>query len=127
MRAGDGERAGGAAGNGGTVAVHAIGEIGAIELPLVCQKIGVARDRAALSAADAALYGAMYDSMSNLLNGAWDNSVEPSVVAETIVAALAAERPAARYQVGEDSKFLCDAAKKSDAEIDVIVAAFWGS
>lgn len=100
-------------------------EPGGVKTPMVAgQLAGVARDRAALSPADAARYGAMYDGFLTLVKRSYDGMLDPVVVAQTVVAALRANPPQARYPVGEDSKFLCDAARKSDEEIDAIVAGF---
>ncbi len=38
--------------------------------------------------------------------------------------ALKTNPPQARYTVGEDAKFLCESARKPDAEVDAIVAGF---
>jgi NAD(P)-dependent dehydrogenase (short-subunit alcohol dehydrogenase family) len=102
-------------------------EPGGIRTPMVVgQRASLAGDRAALSPADAALYGSMYDNFGKLVGGSWDKMIEPSVVAEAIVGALQSATPQARYQVGDDSKFLCDVARKTDPEIDAVVQGFWG-
>ena len=80
--------------------------------------------RAALSPEHAALYGHMYDGFAKLVGANWDTMLDPSVVAATVVDALQTATPQARYQVGEDSKFLCETSKKTDAEIDAVMAAF---
>ena len=87
---------------------------------------GLARDRAKLSADEEKLYGNLYDVFGKVAGGAWDNMLEPSTVAAEIVGALHTASPQARYQVGDDSKFLCDVARKTDPEIDATVAGFWG-
>ncbi|MFY9328092.1 MAG: SDR family NAD(P)-dependent oxidoreductase [Georgfuchsia sp.] len=106
------------------ILVEAVG----IRTPMASsQKTAVALHRASLSPADAALYGDLYDNYSNLLDGGWENSVEPSAVAEIIVSALTVEHPAARYHACERAKYFCEVAKKPDAEIDNLIAKFWGS
>lgn len=102
-------------------------EPGGVKTPMVTGQLeGVARDRAALSAEDAEHYGPMYDGFIAMVNKNWDIMLPPSAVAETVIEALQAKPPQARYQVGDDSKFLCDAARKPDQEIDAIIAAFAG-
>ncbi|MFY9329520.1 MAG: hypothetical protein WAO76_16105, partial [Georgfuchsia sp.] len=60
-----------------------------------------------------------------LVKKKWDTMLEPAEVAQTVVDALQAESPQARYPVGDGAKFLCAAARnKSDAELDAIVAAY---
>jgi len=100
-------------------------EPGGVKTPMVAGQLeGVARDRAALSPADADRYGAMYDGFLTLVKRSLADMLEPSVVAQAVIVALQSDPPQARYQVGEDSKFLCEAARKSDSEIDAIVAGF---
>ena len=102
-------------------------EPGGIRTPMVVgQREGVGRERAALSPEHAALYGHMYDGFAKLVGANWDTMLEPSVVAATVVDALQTATPQARYQVGEDSKFLCETARKTDVEIDAVMAAFAG-
>ncbi|HKT73178.1 MAG TPA: SDR family NAD(P)-dependent oxidoreductase [Steroidobacteraceae bacterium] len=88
------------------------------------QLAGVARDRAALQGEEAERYGPMYDGFLKLVKRSWDVMIEPAVVAETVLTALRANPPQARYQVGDDSKFLVEASRKPDTEIDAIVANF---
>jgi len=103
-------------------------EPGGVKTPMVAGQLeAVARDRAALSPADAARYGAMYDGFLTLVQRSHSRMLEPSVVAQVVITALQANPPQARYPVGEDSKFLCEAAVKSDPEIDAIVAGFAAS
>jgi NAD(P)-dependent dehydrogenase (short-subunit alcohol dehydrogenase family) len=102
-------------------------EPGGVKTPMVAGQLeDVARDRAALSPADSERYGAMYDNFLVLVKRSLDTMLEPSAVAQAVIGALQANPPQARYQVGEDSKFLCDTARKSDAEIDAVVAGFVG-
>lgn len=102
-------------------------EPGGIRTPMVVgQREGVVRDRAALSPEYAALYGHMYDGFVKLVDANWDTMMEPAVVAATVVEALQANPPQARYQVGEDAKLLWETARKTDHEIDAILAAFAG-
>jgi NAD(P)-dependent dehydrogenase (short-subunit alcohol dehydrogenase family) len=102
-------------------------EPGGVRTPMVEGQLrDVARDRAAMSPADAAKFGGMYDNFLRLVKQSQDAMLHPSVVADTVLQALQAKTPAARYPVGEDSKFLCDASRKPDAEVDAIVAGFWG-
>jgi NAD(P)-dependent dehydrogenase (short-subunit alcohol dehydrogenase family) len=103
-------------------------EPGGIRTPMVANQVrDVTRERAELSAENAARYGAMYDTFLGLVKKSQDGMLDPSAVAKTILEALRAPVPLARYQVGEDSKFLCDVARKPDVEKDAIVAGFWGS
>ena len=100
-------------------------EPGGVRTPMVLGQLeGVARDRAALSPADAERHGAMYDNFLALVKRSFAGMLEPSVIADAVLLALKANPPQARYPVGEDSKFLCDVARKPDAEIDAIVAGF---
>jgi NAD(P)-dependent dehydrogenase (short-subunit alcohol dehydrogenase family) len=102
-------------------------EPGGVKTPMVTGQLeGVTRDRAALSPENAERYGAMYDGFLTMVRSNHANMLEPSVVADTIIEALQANPPQIRYQVGEDSKFLCDAARKTDPEIEAIVASFVG-
>jgi len=100
-------------------------EPGGVKTPMVLGQLeGVARDRAALSAADAERHGAMYDNFLVLVKRSFPAMLEPKVIADAVLQALKANPPQARYPVGEDSKFLCEAARKTDPEIDAIVAGF---
>lgn len=102
-------------------------EPGGVKTPMVTGQLDVvARDRAALSPADAARFGPMYDGFETMVKKGWEVMIEPSLVADTVMEALKASPPQIRYQVGDDSKFLCDVAKKSDPEIEAIVAGFVG-
>lgn len=102
-------------------------EPGGVKTPMVAGQLeGVARDRAALSPADSERYGAMYDGFLALVKQSLDTMLEPSVVAQAVMGALRDDPPQARYPVGEDSKMLCDVARKSDPEIDAVVAGFVG-
>jgi NAD(P)-dependent dehydrogenase (short-subunit alcohol dehydrogenase family) len=75
----------------------------------------VARARAALSPADAERFGPMYDNFLSLVKRNLGVMLEPSAVADTVLEALKAKPPQARYQVGEDAKFMCETARKPDA------------
>lgn len=100
-------------------------EPGGVKTPMVTGQLeSVARDRAALSLENAERFGPFYDGFAAVAKKSWDAMLEPSVVADTVMEALQANPPQIRYQVGDDSKFLCDAARKTDAEIEAIVAAF---
>lgn len=100
-------------------------EPGGIKTPMVTGQIAtIDRDRAALTPEVRALYGDLYEGFSDLLKKGWETGIAPSMVADTIIEALKAEHPQARYAVGEDSKFLCDVARKPDEEIDAILKAF---
>lgn len=102
-------------------------EPGGVKTPMVTGQLeGVARDRAALSPEDAARYGAFYDGFLAVAKQSWDTMLPPSAVADTVLAALSATPPQIRYQVGEDSKFLVEVSRKTDAEIEATVAAFMG-
>ena len=102
-------------------------EPGGIRTPMVVgQRESVGRERAALSTEHAALYGHMYDGFAKLVGANWDTMLDPAVVAATVVEALQSKTPQARYHVGEDSKFLCETARKTDVEIDAVMAAFAG-
>ena len=102
-------------------------EPGSIKTPMVSNQLNtLGRDRQALSAEDARLYGEMYDNFSRLAGQGWETMMMPSVVAEVVLDALHAPNPQARYQVGDDSKYLCDVARKTDSEIDAIIDGFWG-
>lgn len=100
-------------------------EPGGVKTPMVTGQLDtVARDRAALSPDQAARFGMFYDGFLAVAGKSWETMLDPSVVADTISAALQANPPLARYPVGEDAKFLCETARKSDAEIDATVAGF---
>lgn len=100
-------------------------EPGGVRTPMVTGQLEtVARERAALSPEQAARFGAYYDGFIAVAKRSWDTMLDPSAIADAVTAALKAEQPAARYPVGPDSVFLCDVARKSDAEIDATVAAF---
>ena len=99
-------------------------EPGGIKTPMVTGQIAsIGKDRAALSAEHAALYGELFDTFAALLNKGWETGLDPSVVAAKIVEALQSDAPKARYQIGDDSNYLCNvASKQSDIEQDAIVA-----
>jgi hypothetical protein len=68
----------------------------------------------------------MYDNFLSLVKRNLDVMLHPSAVADVVLEALKAPSPHARYQVGEDAKFMCETSRKSDAEVDAIVAGFLG-
>ena len=104
-------------------------EPGGIKTPMVTGQIAsIGKDRAALTKEQAALYGDLFDTFAALLNKGWETGLDPSIVAAQIVEALQSKTPQARYQVGDDSKFLCNvAAKQSEQEQDAIVAGLLSS
>ena len=100
-------------------------EPGGIKTPMVAnQLLDVTRERATLPPAIAAQFGGLYDTFLRLASQS-DKMMHPSVVARTVLEALNSPEPEIRYQVGDDSKFLCDVARKSDAEIEAVVDGFW--
>ena len=102
-------------------------EPGGIKTPMVANQIrDVTRERASLPPAIAAQFGDLYDTFLRLATRG-GNMMEPSVVAQTVLESLTAPEPQIRYQVGDDSKFLCDIARKSDAEIEAVVDGFWNT
>ncbi|RAR57870.1 short-subunit dehydrogenase [Paraburkholderia unamae] len=102
-------------------------EPGGVKTPMVTGQLeSVARDRAALSPEHAARFGAFYDGFLAVANKSWDTMLDPSVIADTVLAALQADSPQIRYPVGNDSRFLCEVARKTDPEIEAIVASFMG-
>ena len=102
-------------------------EPGGIRTPMVWGQVeSVARERAALSPEHAQRYGAMYDGFLAVIERDQATLLEPAAVAQVVVEALHATSPQARYQIGEDAKFLCESARKPDAEIDAVVAGFLG-
>jgi NAD(P)-dependent dehydrogenase (short-subunit alcohol dehydrogenase family) len=102
-------------------------EPGGIKTPMVANQIrDVKQERATLPAAVAAQYGGLYDTFLRLATRS-DQMMDPSVVAKTVLEAVTSPAPQIRYQVGEDSKYLCDVARKSDAEIEAVVDGFWNS
>jgi len=102
-------------------------EPGGVKTPMVTGQLeGVARDRAALSPEHAQRFGAFYDGFLAVAGKSWETMLEPAVVADTVAEALTAQPPQIRYPVGEDSKFLCEVARKPDAEVEAIVASFMG-
>lgn len=102
-------------------------EPGGVKTPMVTGQLeSVARDRAALTPEQAERFGMFYDGFLAVAGKSWETMLEPSAVAETVNEALTATPPQARYPVGEDAKFLCATARKTDEEIDATVAAFMG-
>ena len=102
-------------------------EPGGVKTGMVAGQIeDIARVRASLSSADAERFGAMYDNFLSLVKRSLDGMLHPSAVAGAVLEALKANPPQARYQVGDDAKFMCETARKSDAEVDAIVAGFLG-
>jgi NAD(P)-dependent dehydrogenase (short-subunit alcohol dehydrogenase family) len=102
-------------------------EPGGVKTGMVAGQLeDIARVRAALSASDAKRFGPMYDTFLGLMKRSLDGMLHPSAVADVVLGALQAPAPQARYQVGEDAKFMCDTARKSDVEVDAIVAGFLG-
>ncbi len=100
-------------------------EPGGVKTPMVLGQLeGITRDREKLSPAQEAQYGKHYANFRGVIQKNWDTMLDPSVPAAAIIEALGADAPLARYPVGEDSKFLCEAARKTDAEVDAIVASF---
>jgi NAD(P)-dependent dehydrogenase (short-subunit alcohol dehydrogenase family) len=101
-------------------------EPGGINTPMVANQVrDVTNERASLSPAVAAQYGGMYDNFLRLVGKSRAGMLEPSQVASVVLEAVTSASPQIRYQVGEDSKFLCDIARKSDAEIEAVVEGFW--
>jgi NAD(P)-dependent dehydrogenase (short-subunit alcohol dehydrogenase family) len=102
-------------------------EPGGVKTGMVAGQLeDVARERAGLSPADAKRFGPMYDNFLSLVKRNLDVMLHPSAVADVVLEALKAPSPHARYQVGEDAKFMCETSRKSDAEVDAIVAGFLG-
>jgi NAD(P)-dependent dehydrogenase (short-subunit alcohol dehydrogenase family) len=102
-------------------------EPGGIKTPMVANQIrDVKQERATLPEAVAAQYGGLYDTFLRLATRG-DQMMDPSVVAKTVMEAVTSPAPQIRYQVGEDSKYLCAVARKSDAEIEAVVEGFWNS
>lgn len=102
-------------------------EPGGVRTPMVTGQLeSVARDRDALSPEQTARFAPYYDGFLAVAKKSWDNMLEPSAVADVVTQALQADTPAARYPVGPDSVFLCEVARKSDAEIDATITAFMG-
>jgi NAD(P)-dependent dehydrogenase (short-subunit alcohol dehydrogenase family) len=100
-------------------------EPGGVKTGMVAGQLeDIAQVRAALSRADAERFGAMYDKFLRLMKRSLDGMLHPSAVANTVLEVLKANPPQARYVVGEDAKFMCEAARKPDAEVDAIVAGF---
>ncbi|UCV23603.1 SDR family NAD(P)-dependent oxidoreductase [Ferribacterium limneticum] len=103
-------------------------EPGGVKTPMVTGQLeSVARDRAALSPEEALRFGQFYDGFLSVAKKSWDTMLDPSVVANTVIEALKSSTPQIRYPVGDDAKFLCEVARKTDPEIDAIVASFMGA
>lgn len=104
-------------------------EPGGISTPMVQGQVDAARrGRDALTPEVAALYGPLYDTFIKVLQSALTGGMQPSVVAAAVADALAAEKPAARYVVGDDAQFICNSvAVMADAEADQTLAAFLAS
>ena len=89
------------------------------------QLASIGGDRAKLSPEARALYGADYENFEAVLQQANAAAMEPARVATAIVAALQADEPQTRYQIGDDAQYLCDvAARLPDLELDAIATGF---
>lgn len=100
-------------------------EPGGVKTPMVTGQLeSVARDRDALPPDQAARFGVFYDGFLAVAKKSWDVMLDPSIVADTVGAAIQANPPLARYPVGDDAKFMCEIARKDDAEIDAAIAGF---
>lgn len=103
-------------------------EPGGIRTPMVEHQLrGVAQDKTTRSEEESSLYGDMFDNFLRLAGEGYEANtmLDPAVVAQTVVNALQTESPKARYQIGDDSVFLCDLARKTDEEIDATMMTFW--
>jgi NAD(P)-dependent dehydrogenase (short-subunit alcohol dehydrogenase family) len=101
-------------------------EPGGIRTPMVRGQINsLEHERAALSAGSRALYDGLFDTYTKVLNAALAGGLEPAAVAQVVATALNAERPRARYVVGDDAMFICNSvARMPDQEQDLTVAGF---
>lgn len=97
-------------------------EPGGINTPMVRNQIAtIGRDRDMLTPAVRELYGAYYERFEDLLKRGLQTAVDPALVASAIAEALRVPSPSTRYQVGDDSNYLCNvAARLSDAELDAV-------
>lgn len=100
-------------------------EPGGIDTPMVKgQSADATRDRAALSDEMQALYGPLYDTYLKVFSHA-SGGLTPAQVAQVVVEAATVDKPAARYVVGDDAKFMCgQVAAMPDAQADETLAGF---
>lgn len=100
-------------------------EPGGVRTPMPEGQIAsVERDKAALAPEQRERYGYLYDGFASVAKSRLDVMLHPSVVADNVMVALQANPPKARYPVGDDAKFLCEAARQTDPEIDEVIAGF---
>jgi NAD(P)-dependent dehydrogenase (short-subunit alcohol dehydrogenase family) len=93
---------------------------GGIQTNLVQQQfVDVRRDIAELDQETRKIYGYLYEGYLKVAERGWAESSTADQVAEVVLEALEAEKPASRYVAGEDAKQLLNAiATMSDGEID---------
>jgi NAD(P)-dependent dehydrogenase (short-subunit alcohol dehydrogenase family) len=93
---------------------------GGIQTNLVQQQfVDVRRDIAELDEETRKIYGYLYEGYLKVAERGWAESSTADQVAEVVLEALEAEKPASRYVAGEDAKQLLNAiGTMSDGEID---------
>ena len=93
---------------------------GGIQTNLVQQQfVDVRRDIAELDQETRKIYGYLYEGYLKVAERGWAESSTADQVAEVVLEALEAEKPASRYVAGEDAKQLLNAiGTMSDGEID---------
>ena len=103
-------------------------EPGGIRTTMVAGQVAAAKaGRAALSAEQQAQYGSLFDTFGKVLGATAQAGLEPAVVAHAMLSALTAEKPEARYVVGDDALFMCKSvAAMPEAQQDQTLAAFLG-
>lgn len=105
-------------------------EPGGINTPMVQgQLAGARRQRDALTPEVRALYGPLYDNYIKVFQHALGaGGLKPSTVADTVLSALNAEAPEARYIVGDDALFMVkQVAAMPDVQADQTLAGFLAS
>lgn len=105
-------------------------EPGGINTPMVHgQLAGARRQRDALTPEVRALYGPLYDNYIKVFQHALGaGGLKPSTVADTVLSALNAEAPEARYIVGDDALFMVkQVAAMPDVQADQTLAGFLAS
>ena len=97
-------------------------EPGPIKTPMVTAMAQrLVREIKALSAADRALYGDLYDAFALMIKEGYPVATEPRIVAETIMTALTAPVADTRYPVGDIARSMVEMARNMpDRDLDTV-------
>lgn len=104
-------------------------EPGGIKTQMTLNQMRAIEERiASLSPEEEALYGTLYRQFHNVVRGGYHNDyLPPERIAELIVEALDAGKPAARYLAEDAEQLRALASSKSDLELDAIFAEMFAA